>query len=260
MNFTIPNEPQPSPGDKFNVPQWSEIELLSPVESLALGRLYGIGIGSAIVRQKLIEESSGDTYQMPYSTDYPYSPDALPNEQGGYDKTATWDGHMASSLVGMPVLCYLKIVGGDYRDLQGNVITVPEIIFETVVITLTMNKNIVKTQPSGRDSGSIKEYIGLDDWDIEIRTIITADAPVNSNIQKKNQDGVFPRDNMNTIYSVLSAPIALQVECWFLNMFDINYIVIDKGITIQIVENDYSAQRLIIPAVSDNPLIISIAQ
>ena len=123
-----------------------------------------------------------------------------------------------------------------------------------------MGRTIKKTDIQGRDTGSVKEYISRKDWNVEIRAIISAGQPVNSNVEKMNSDGVYPRWNMSEIWKLLQAPVAIQVKCWYLNQFDINYLVIEDGVDIQQVEGEYSAQRIVIPCVSDNPLIIKVAK
>jgi Domain of unknown function (DUF6046) len=160
----------------------------------------------------------------------------------------------------MPVECYLKFIGSTYTSLQGKQITIPDITFETILITLKMGKMIKKTDITGRDTGSVKEYISQRDWSVELRAIISAGQPVNSNVSKMNQDGVYPRFNMQEIWKVLQAPIAIKVSCWYLNQFDINYLVIDDGVDIQQIEGEYDNQRLIIPCCSDNPLVLKISR
>lgn len=251
VNVRFPEEYR----QKYEVNRFSGVSGLSILGNVAIGQLFGVGIRKAISNQKESENKINNKgYNVPNI--YPDYPDAIKNAIGGYDRTAGWDGKMSSSLEGMPVMCYLKIKGGSYTDTKGNQQNIPDIIFETVVISANLSKNIEKTSIEGRD-GSVKESICINDWDIEIRAIITADAPVNETVVKRNQMGVYPRDNMSEIYKALKAPIALPIECWFLNQFDINYIVVDKA-KIEQVEGEYSMQRLVINATSDTPLIITI--
>lgn len=234
--------------------------LLSQAEQIIKGNLYGIGVKAAVAKQKAEGLNKGDSeYDVPNQlTTIGYEQDAIPNGKGGYSKTSRWDGRMSSSLIGMPVMCALRFVGREYKELGGGSIIIPDITFETVVITLNMNKNINMTNITGRDTGSVKEYIGMGDWNIDIRAIITADAPLNDKILKRNQEGVYPRDNMRELWRVLRAPVSIQVDCWFLNQFDIRFVTITSGVNIEQIEGQYTQQRLIIPALSDNPLIIRI--
>lgn len=245
---------------KYEINAQSIVDGIAIAKFFGVGSLYSVGVKAAELNQRVSALGlNKQGYTVPDgSPNTPYLPDALPNKFGGYDKTVGWDGKMSSSLIGMPVMCYLKIVGGSYTDLKGNTQTIPDIIFETVVITLDMNKNIEESTIFGRDTGSVKESISLGDWKVEIRALITADAPVNDTISKRNQIGVYPRENMQAIWKALKAPIALPIECWFLQQFDIEYLVF-KNANIQQIEGEYSMQRLEINSVSDNPLIITIA-
>lgn len=229
-----------------------------------LSKFYGVKIGALVKKQDAEKENrkNNDINYYPDLDDneqwLPFEPDAKPNQNGGYDKTPSWNGKMSSSLSGMPVLSYIKFIGGDYTDLQGNTVTIPDITFETVVISAQMNKDIKKTKITGRDTGTVKEINGMNDWSIEIRAIITADAPVNSGVTKKNPIGVYPRENIAEIWQMLKAPIAIPIECWFLQQFDINYICIEEGVRVEQIEGEYNMQRLVIPCSSDNPLIITV--
>lgn len=248
---------------EYNVPKIQPIQLLSASKQLVLGRIYGIGISQAVASEAIRAGNSTDgNYDISGSVTVEYEPDARPNSRilGAYEKTSAWDGYMSSSLIGMPVLSYLKIIGGTYLDLQGRRFTIPSVTFETCLMSLQLGKNINISTINGRDTGSIKEYIGLGDWTIDIRAVISSDSPVNSSVRKKHSDGVFPRDNMSEIWKVLRCPISLPVDSWFLNQFDIYYITIMDGATIEQVEGEYSYPRIVIPALSDNPLIIKIAQ
>lgn len=242
-------------GENFKVnPSLFAQYAVQPAEQFAMGRLFGIGIGKAILKESLMQDHPEKVYPASQN----FNPDAIKNPNGGYSATSSWDGYMASSLVGMPVMCYLKLKGGSYTDTQGDIITFPDIIFETVIITLSMKRYIKKTRITGRNTGSVKEYVSQGDWEIDIRAVITSDAPVNEFVAKKNQTGVYPRENMHQIWQMLQAPIAIPVECWFLQLFDINYIVIEDGVRIEQTEGGYSVQRIVIPALSDHPLIISV--
>lgn len=276
INFNVPQKI----GEKHTDPLSGQIQtsisnqlglqVLSTVESKGLSLLFGTGIKAAELNQRVSKDVrelnnkdlfAGANPDSIYSDNpNPVIPDANPDGKGGFNKTTSWGGYMSSSLNGMPVMCRLKIVGTTYTALDGSQITIPDIIFETVIITLRQGKNIEKTDVN-RSTGSVKEYIGRKDWSIEIRAIITASAPVNSEIQKRSQDGVYPIENMEAIMIMLDAPISLKVECWYLNKIaGIEYITIDDGTAIEQIEGEYEMQRLVIPALSDFPLIITIAK
>jgi len=246
----------------FTVPQLPSV--ISYDEFALESAIFGTGIKAAEVNansQKLLKQNQLDT--IPRSNGV-VIPDAEPDGNGGYltaSPNGVWDGRMSSVLNGMPVMCHCHFVGTSYRALNGQIITIPDIDFETVVITLKQGKNIEKTDITGRDTGSVKEYIGQKDWVIEIRAVITDGQRINDTITGGfNQDGVYPETAMEAIDFLISAPIAIKVDCWYLNKRGINYVVIDDGVQINQVEGEYEMQRIVIPCLSDNPLIITVAQ
>jgi hypothetical protein len=238
----------------YNVPQFTGIELLSPIKSAAFTAIYGIGVRAA---EKRLQANSGNKqdYDVTGSFDN-YSPDAQPDGLGGYKKSDRYDGYMASSLLGMPVMCHVDFKGGNYVDFQGNAVTLPDVTFETVLISVNIRRNNVRTPIRGRATGDVTELSSMGNFDVELRVIVTADAPVNPTINKMNQIGVYPRDNMEAINQILLSPVSIPVECWYLQQFGINFLMIDDGISIEQIEGEYTMQRITIPCYSDSPLIV----
>jgi len=244
------------------------LEALSIAESKAMTALFGTGVGVAVANQRQSDliKKSGDLNKSAYEVSKTfvndYSPDAYPDGKGGFSPSLNsplWNGRMSSSLIGMPVMCSLKFLAISYLTLDGRTINIPDTTFDTVLITLKKGKNIEKTQVAGRNTGSVKEFISNSDWQINIKIIITASQASTSLIESRNQAGSYPIENMEALSLLLDAPISLQVENWFLNkVAGINYIVIDDGVDISQVEGDYETQRVEIPALSDNPLIIKV--
>jgi hypothetical protein len=241
----------------------TKFNLLANGERALLSRLFGVGIGDAIGNEKLSKQNK-DINSNPFTINDLNSvlPDAIPDGNGGFLKTAQWGGYMSSSLTGMPVMCRLKFVGTSYRALDGTTVTIPDIIFETVLISLKQTKNIKKTNIWGRKKhGSVKESMGQGDWIVDIRAIVTKSAPLNDQIFGGNQDGTYPIDNMEALRILIESDIAIKVECWYLNKIaGINYLVIDDGVDISQIEGEYEIQRITLPCISDNPLIIKIQE
>lgn len=268
--FDVPQRIGEPTGQGLNVAQIiGEIQSAATLNVLAYGerallsRLFGVGIGKAIGNERLSKFNKTDNAN-PFSIPNQgvVIPDATPDGNGGFTQTAQWGGYMSSSLNGMPVMCRLKFVGTTYRALDGTNVTIPDIIFETVLISMRQSKNIKKTSIWGRRKhGSVKESMGQGDWKVDIRAIITQSAPLNDQIFGGNQDGTYPMDNMEALRTLLEADIAIKVECWYLNkVAGINYLVIDDGADVSQIEGEYEMQRVNIPCLSDNPLIIRIQQ
>lgn len=149
-----------------------------------------------------------------------------------------------SKSLGTPIYSDLDIQGGSYTDTDGNPITFPAIRFETVLFIVSQSKQIVTTNIQGRN-GSIKEYISDDDYAITINGIITG------------QNNVYPRDSVLSLKKVLDAPVALQINSWFLRQFGIFSIVINDYNFPQVAGRN-SQQEFSISALSDLPVILQI--
>lgn len=113
---------------------------------------------------------------------------------------------------------------------------------DTVVFTIQQSKNIVKTAIQGR-SGTIKEYIGNGDYQINIKGVICGD------------NGVYPYDDVANLQQYMDAPASLPIVSQFLQQFGI-YEVVIESFTLGQREGFYSTQLFEISAVSDSPVIL----
>lgn len=86
---------------------------------------------------------------------------------------------------------------------------------DTALITVELPKNIVKTQIQGRN-GTVKEYIGEDDFQIHITGIIVSPYP-----------SVYPRDEVNMLTELCRLPKQIPVASEFLQFFGIDSIVVE---------------------------------
>jgi hypothetical protein len=111
--------------------------------------------------------------------------------------------------------------------------------FERALLKVTQDKNIITTKIMGKD-GTIKEYIGLDDYKIQIEAFIYG------------YNGIYPYDKVKQLEEYLVYNRVIPVACGFLNnIFDINYITI-KDFDISMEEGSVSQQKVTITALSDN--------
>lgn len=130
--------------------------------------------------------------------------------------------------------------GNNYTGIDGVSYTFPNIVLPIAIITVTQPTNIVKTRITGR-SGSIKQYIGSDDKNITINSVINM------------PNDQAPTEFLQALQQMKDAPVAIPVTNYFLNALNINYIVIEDISTPQ-EEGGYSNQSLTITACSDIPL------
>lgn len=125
------------------------------------------------------------------------------------------------SYMGTPIFDYIKITPGNYYDWNGSLKKINEYEFPyECVVELNQPTIIEETYLKGRRSGSVKEVIGLDDFYITIRGFI---------INYETND--YPTEAVEAFRNLIRLPTELQVESPFLNMFDINEMVIfDRNI------------------------------
>ncbi|MCC8426579.1 DUF6046 domain-containing protein [Mucilaginibacter sp. UR6-11] len=147
------------------------------------------------------------------------------------------DPQLYLSSLGTKVLVDLTFHGQTYQNELGQVFTFPDITLETVLLSVGQTKNIVKTAIQGR-KGTVKEYIGLGDYQLTINAIITG------------QNGSFPKGDVQDMIIMAECPNAITVTSWYLNMFSINSIVIESY-DINQDEGQYSRQPISLNASSD---------
>ena len=148
------------------------------------------------------------------------------------------DPQLYLSLLGTKVLVDLTFHGMNYTDENGQLFQFDDFVLETVLLSVTQNKNIVRTKIQGK-KGSVKEYISLDDYSVQVNGII-----VGSN-------GAYPKNDVQTLLTILNCNEALTVTSWYLQLFGINALVIDSGASLNQDEGQYSRQAFSIPCVSD---------
>lgn len=152
-----------------------------------------------------------------------------------------------SSMLGTPVFSDLSIQETSYRS-GDRILTTPAISFETVLFNVMQRKNIVVTPVQGRN-GTVKEYISDGDYQISIRGVITG------------PNGKYPKDeeiqSVKTLFQKLIAPIALDVDSWFLAQFGI-YSIVVSDFSFPQFEGVQSSQAFEIQAISDIPLDLQV--
>lgn len=150
-----------------------------------------------------------------------------------------------ASQLGTPVWSNIEFLPGQYETNTKNVFKSfgsatdgpDRLRYEAVLITVAQDKLIVKTQIQGRD-GTVKEYIGLDDFKVTISGIITG------------QNGQRPIAEIAGLLKMLNAPIPIEVSCAWLQLFGVNWVVVESYELPQ-EEGGYSYQKFSITFISD---------
>lgn len=137
--------------------------------------------------------------------------DKLSIEQGAVSDKKSW--------LGTPVYDVLRIPAFQYTDNDGNVVNIAaEIDFDTVLMEVSQTRNIITTAVQGRN-GTVKEYISDGDYQISINGVIST---------KYNNVAPFESDinYVNSVFAMLKANVAIPVASNFLDMFQINSMVV----------------------------------
>jgi hypothetical protein len=131
------------------------------------------------------------------------------------------------SYLGTPVFAQVQIQGGSFFELEDttgeNPIEFEGIVMQTVLVDVSMSKNIVKTSIQGRD-GTVKEYISKGDYIINMTGNIVGQTKGNT-IEGIGQ--VFPKIDTEKLIKICEVPEAITITSEFLQLFGINEVVIE---------------------------------
>lgn len=149
---------------------------------------------------------------------------------------------VGKSSLGTFVFSNLELASQKYFDLStGRQVNAPSMSIDTVLFTVENQKNIISTPIQGRP-GTIKEYIADGDYRIQIRGVLTA------------PNGIYPKNNAQNLIDLLRAPQALDINSWFLSMFNIYQMVV-SDFSFGQAEGGKSIQPFMINALSDTPFV-----
>lgn len=119
---------------------------------------------------------------------------------------------------------------------------------DCVLFTVNQEKNIVETKVAGR-SGSIKEYIGESDFEINIKGVLTSNKP-----------GVEPIEQRENLVAFLRYQQSLGINSAFLNdVFGIFELVV-MSYSMPQKEGEISQQEFEINCKSDKPVEVLITE
>jgi len=145
-------------------------------------------------------------------------------ERGKGSEAASWEGRGGELSVSQPALPITDRSYWESRyvltELQMARQDGSKMTINDVTVSISRAKNIVKTVLTGLD-GTIKEYICNGDWELNMSVGIVA-----------TEDGKiideYPEEGIRTIRQFLDENKALDVSSPFLDLFDINRIVIES--------------------------------
>nr|DAM95750.1 MAG TPA: hypothetical protein [Caudoviricetes sp.] len=153
----------------------------------------------------------------------------------------------------------LKLTDTDRKDpeywlgrsaLTDVVVKVPEmgtLVLNDVTVNVSLQKEIVKTQLVGH-KGTIKEYISDGDYQLTMSVGVVAMTDSRELLDQ------YPEQAMATLRKVLERPEALEVSSAFLDVFQVNRIVVTGFSAKQMT---YANRQLVeITALSDDDYVI----
>jgi hypothetical protein len=131
------------------------------------------------------------------------------------------DKPITKSLLGTPV--YSNLNFGDvenpdnnqYIGLDGEPRAYVPLRIDTVLMAVSRTKRIIKTALQGK-SGTVKEYIGSDDY------MITATGAINVGGHK------YPEQDVRELEMICNIPDQIPITAGFLDLFGITHVVIES--------------------------------
>lgn len=142
------------------------------------------------------------------------------------------------SKLGTPVYSNVIFNAGQAFSNDGHIIAVwDDFKIDDVLLQVSQSKKIVTTEIQGRD-GTVKEYIGLDDFQVQITGRLNG------------KYGVNPKEDAKQLKEILDAGQPLAITNWWLQNLGITDIVI-QSYNFDQTEGEYSTQYFSINAISD---------
>ncbi|MGN6296301.1 MAG: DUF6046 domain-containing protein [Ginsengibacter sp.] len=180
------------------------------------------------------------------------APPIQKNPYEGKIQSFTPDKGLYKGSLGTPVMQDITFQSITYTDPEsGAMKKTPEIKMINVLFNVNHSSIIVKTQIQGR-TGTVKEYIGEDDWQITINGLLLSDngkTPTKEIIDLKNM--------VHNFKNMKRTRAAVPVICSYLNNLDIFSIVIED-FAMEQEPGGYSKQAFTITAISDADVLLQI--
>ena len=168
------------------------------------------------------------------------------NDFQGKEQSYTRDSStLPLSPLGTPVMQNITFKSVTYTDFISKIKrTTRDLTLINILLNVSQAKKIITTEIQGRD-GTVKEYIGMDDYAVTINGMALGD------------NGNHPADQIIELRSHLIARVPIPVVCTYLNNLGIFSLVI-KDFTLDQEAGGYSKQAFTINSMSDVDVILQI--
>lgn len=151
------------------------------------------------------------------------------------------------SYLGLPVYSNLEIEPGTYEDENGDLVDYAQDDFtvNTVLFTVNRTTNIVVTPIAGLN-GTVKELISKGDYAITIEGLLVG------------ENGNMPQEQIRELSKIEGATEAIAINSNYLNLYDIDNIVI-QSMKVQQLQGNRNVVSFTINALSDKPIELELA-
>jgi hypothetical protein len=169
------------------------------------------------------------------------------NPYTAINRTVTADAPLYDSALGTPVFSDLTLQSVTYTDFSNPnrpLITTPTVKWTIVLFNVTLPTIVVKTTIQGR-KGTVKEYIGEDDYSVTINGILPG------------PNGSYPVQDVANLKAIKSAPVPIPVTSSYLNNLGIHTIVFTSLVLDQ-EPGGYSKQNFTLEGISDEPINVQL--
>lgn len=138
----------------------------------------------------------------------------------------------------------IQFKGKTYTKSDGTTQSFTDVNLYSCLINVAQSKIIVKTQRTGAN-GSVKEYVGMDDYHVIITGQITG------------SNGVYPTEDVLALRRMLECPVAIDVINTHLQNHGIYQVIVDSY-EIPETEGGISFQSFSINLLQDSPVELKI--
>lgn len=167
----------------------------------------------------------------------------------------TQDEPDAHSHLGTPIFDTVTLYGngtnGDitYYDLTlQKEVSVPKLTLDIALVTCTKVVNVVKTNVVGAN-GTVKQYINLGDYSIEIKGTFTSEIP-----------DTRPADLIRQLHKITSSTSEVNIASNLLTLFGVTCIIFEGEQTFAQDESQRDVQKFTLNAISEQPFTIKVIQ
>lgn len=205
--------------------------MYNQIDNITILKSLAVQLGSRLVFRYRIGADDRQPAGQPYPT--------------GIETIAVRESEVMS-LLGTPVAMPVRFSAGSYTSRQpsGEIVSLeyPELLLPpTTLVEINRKKRIVRTSVNGSQTGTAKEYIGMDDFEVRFTGMIVS------------PDNNMPVDYIQDFRAVMEAPVALDVTSELLQWFGVYQLVIEDY-SIALVEGYSNLVAYQARAYSDTPI------